>query len=163
MASAQELKEKSQQQVWQNEDNDWRDEALKLLKEFAQARPKFTADDFRDYARLHGLRQPHHPNVWGSLYTTAATKLWIRKSGDYDVSSNPNSHAHHYVVWKSMLCVEANQTASEVYTRFELRAEDKPGITRKSKQDANSMMQEYCAKYGVKPTQVRIRKLIESD
>lgn len=154
MKSGLQLKIEGQEATWSAERYAWRQKALSLLHSFASETPRFAADDFRAYASVKGLGEPHHENVWGSLFTAGARRKWMAKSGDYDVSENPRSHAHHYVIWHSLL-VEGGKKEQ---IRYELRASGKTGLTVNSLRTARSekVVRYYCEKYRVKPESIAI-------
>jgi hypothetical protein len=160
MPTGDELKARGQEATWEKEDAEWRKTALSLLHEFATLNHRFNADDFREFTRASNLSEPHHPNVWGSLFTTAAKRFWIRKSGHYDASKNPESHAHHYVIWESSLCApkEEIKTVNGPTIRFEMRAEGKPGFTFSTPEKARSpeWIRFYCKTMKVKSDEIKI-------
>jgi len=116
VATAKHLKAEGQDSVLAHESAEWRQEALALLFEFTRTATEFHADDFKAYCDRNGLREPHHRNVWGSLYSAAARKRWIEKTGRYAASQTPESHAHHYVIWRSL--INPGMPQSEKLTRF---------------------------------------------
>jgi hypothetical protein len=102
-STAKELKKEGQELVMSNANDIWRERALDALYELAGKMKRFTADDFRTICEQRNVGTPHHPNAWGSLFTSGFTYGWMRKTNDYGQSSHPASHAHTYVIWESML------------------------------------------------------------
>ena len=158
MSTGQELKCQGQDATWQAERAAWRDQALNLIKQFATIHSRFNADQFRRWAAEQGLSEPHHRNVWGPLYTTAASKGWIRNTQDYTQSENPAAHAHAYAWWESLLNPslppERRDPSQEM--RFELRAPGKAGVTVASADKAKSasVIKWYCRIFDAKPKDI---------
>lgn len=168
------LKANGQEKVLANESKMWREKALSYLNAFATMRQTFGADDFREYCRGLDLEEPHHPNVWGSLFTSASKQGWISPTGKFSQSKLANAHAHHYPIWCSNFFApkdeaEEAETAAERVTgsvdgcvgeaealRYELRAPGKPGASVKTRASLLSPanLDAYCARYKVERSAV---------
>jgi hypothetical protein len=107
--------------TWDKERVEWRDKALTLLERYAQVHPSVQADHFHSYCTQEGMGEPHHPNVWGSLYTIAGRKKWMVKSRRYATSEHRRAHAHTYVIWYSRLCPENQQLSDPTPKQYEER------------------------------------------
>ena len=94
--------------TWEKERAEWREKALDLLYDYAVAHPSMRGDDFHTHCAAK-IGEPHHPNVWGTLFTTAGRKHWLRKSKHYVESDNKKARAHTCAIWYSRVCLEAQQ------------------------------------------------------
>lgn len=132
MNEGQRLKQLGQDAVLKKENAEWRERALALMAEFARLKHRFHADQFREWVLGEkAVPEPHHPNVWGALYTTAARKYWIRRSGDYSQSQNPAAHAHTCSWWESLIYEgpPVAQRPARPGVRYQIRAPKKVGLT----------------------------------
>lgn len=101
--TGEQLKKEGQDAVWAKASEEWRDRALTALSTLVALKHFFTSDDFRAYATEQEVGQPHKPNAWGALYSTAARFGWMRPTGRFVKSEHKNSHAHKYTIWESLV------------------------------------------------------------
>ena len=92
LAKEKEMNKEFGQELVLKHSGTWSDQALDLLETYLKnARAEFTMDEFRAYATLVGLSEPHHCNAWGALFTHAAKMNLIRFSGNFWVSDRPEA------------------------------------------------------------------------
>lgn len=81
-------------------DRAWQDDALELVREYANTHDEFMAEDVRVWA--HGarhLRHPTNPRAWGSVITRAKRESIIRATGEYRMTQIPPAHPAPRNVW----------------------------------------------------------------
>lgn len=105
MSTGKELKAEGQALTWEKERAEWREKASSLLYDYAVAHPSVRGDEFHTYC-VAKIGEPHHPNVWGTLFTAAGRKKWMVKSKRYVESDNKDARAHTCAVWYSRACPE---------------------------------------------------------
>lgn len=84
-----------------NERLKWRNWALSYIDQWARLNDTFTAEDVKNQI-IEQIGHPHHPNVWGALFSTAVKRGWVTQES-YTRGKLPDAHAHHMIVWKSLL------------------------------------------------------------
>jgi hypothetical protein len=99
LSLARAARDEAQARVLDNEPPPWIDDALALLRRFVADRQSFIGEDFRVYAALHGLRQPHHHNAWGALMMTAAKRGICCPTDQTRQMCTSKSHARRSPVW----------------------------------------------------------------
>ena len=80
------------------EDNAWKADALDLLSKVAESGEDFDAYTLQE---KHGLRQPPHPNMWGSLFRTAYQADIITPVG-FHQSQRPGRAGGVCRVWRGL-------------------------------------------------------------
>lgn len=80
---------------------DWTVRAFMLLEQFAiiSRNEEFTMDDFKEYAKVYGLEEPHHPNAWGALTSAASKGKLIKFTGKMVPSKRHVAKDHMIRVW----------------------------------------------------------------
>ena len=81
------------EQVWENEQEPWKDRVQKIILETAELYEFFDADDVKDRADRVGLEPPHHPNAWGAAFRVSQLAGVMEKTGNYVKSKRPNQHS----------------------------------------------------------------------
>lgn len=76
---------------------EWQDQALQLIESYAVEGRRFDAYDLS----TAGVPDPTHPNMWGPLFRTAASKGLIRKVG-YHESARPGRAKGVCAVWEGV-------------------------------------------------------------
>lgn len=78
------------------EDLTWREDALDRVAEFARSGREFTSDEVRE-----GFREPHHPNAWGSIFSTQAKRGVIQRIG-FRPSHIKSRHGSVTGIWRGV-------------------------------------------------------------
>jgi hypothetical protein len=93
------MKQEGIERVWKNA-GIWSDQAINLLASFsARQREEFTLEDFRLYASMRYLPEPHHDNCWGALFSVASKQFLIKPTGSMVVASRPEAHGRLIRTW----------------------------------------------------------------
>jgi hypothetical protein len=93
------MKTEGIERVWKNAGT-WSDQAMNLLLSFsARQRKEFTMEDFRNYASMRYLPEPHHDNCWGALFNVAAKQFVIKPSGKFTPAKRPQAHSRLIRTW----------------------------------------------------------------
>lgn len=84
-----------------NERKAWRELHDKELAVFLiqQGGKAFLPEDFRRWFLARGNRHPHHPNVWGAMWMSAARQGLVAKTGRYRHMQDVRSHARITTEW----------------------------------------------------------------
>jgi hypothetical protein len=59
----------------------------------------FLPEDFRRWFLARGNKHPHHPNVWGAMWMSAARQGLVAKTGRYRHMQDLRSHARITAEW----------------------------------------------------------------
>lgn len=82
---------------------EWMDGAMSCMKNLAVCLSEFTADDLALELDRSGIGEPHHPNVYGTLWSKAAGLGWIASTNRTTTSKRPREHYRRIMVWESRL------------------------------------------------------------
>lgn len=85
-------------QVLDNACEDWRQEAVRLIRERLAGR-EVLAEEFRIVCEAEGVR-PHHCNAWGALTAQLVKAGVIEDTGRVGKSRAPKSHARRQPIWR---------------------------------------------------------------
>ena len=89
------LRDKGMAQVLENSQADWRAEVDFVIRSLP-AGAEVTGEDIK--ARC--LLVPHHPNAWGAVIRTHATRGLLQKTGEYRAMRFPAAHARMNPVYR---------------------------------------------------------------
>ena len=84
----------------------WSDAALTLLRRYCAVRKRrrfpgeFDIENFRDYAAVRGLPEPHNASAFGNVMQRAAREGLIRFAG-YRVPTNPTARGRPIRKWEA--------------------------------------------------------------
>jgi len=80
----------------------WSETAQDYLKLFLHdcERGEFTSEEAQAVMLTSGLSKPASPNAWGSVFTTAAKRGLITKTGEYRQSQKASAHCRMVPVWR---------------------------------------------------------------
>jgi len=93
------MKQEGIERVWKNAGT-WSDQAMNLLASFsARQREEFTLEDFRLYASMRYLPEPHHDNCWGALFSVASKQFLIKPTGSMVAATRPEAHGRLIRTW----------------------------------------------------------------
>lgn len=91
-------KDRSMSQVMANAGEDWRTEAVRIIRERLAGR-EVLAEEFRVVCESEGIR-PHHCNAWGALTSQLVKHGVIEDTGRVGKSRAPKSHARRQPIWR---------------------------------------------------------------
>jgi hypothetical protein len=93
------MKQEGIERVWKNAGT-WSDQAMNLLASFsARQREEFTLEDFRLYASMRYLPEPHHDNCWGALFSVASKQFLIKPTGSMVAATRAKAHGRLIRTW----------------------------------------------------------------
>lgn len=93
------MKQQGIERVWANAGT-WSDQAMQLLAIFiCKQKEEFTMEDFRLYASMRCLPEPHHENCWGALASKAAKQYLIKQTGNMVQASRKEAHSRYIRTW----------------------------------------------------------------
>ena len=93
------MKKEGIERVWKNAGT-WSDQAMNLLASFsARQREEFTLEDFRLYASMRYLPEPHHDNCWGALFSVASKQFLIKATGNMVAATRAKAHGRLIRTW----------------------------------------------------------------
>lgn len=93
------MKKQGIERVWKNAGT-WSDKAMDLLVSFSSRQlEEFTMEEFRLYASMRYLPEPHHDNCWGALFNVASRQFVIKPTGNMVVATRPEAHGRMIRTW----------------------------------------------------------------
>lgn len=78
-------------------ETDWKADALEVIEGLAKTGMTFNADTVRQ----RGIKEPPHPNQWGSVFRTAKRRGLIAKA-DYSSSQRKSRHGGGLHAWRGV-------------------------------------------------------------
>jgi hypothetical protein len=82
---------------------EWRDEAYKVMQQYAQMYPHFLTEDVRAFSREIGMKQAHDDRAWGPV-TLKAIKNGIMARDGFELTKKSIGNPRHQMRFKSMIC-----------------------------------------------------------
>jgi hypothetical protein len=99
--SGKQLKADGMERVLASTSDEWHARCQGYYRAYMDRHPHgFTGEDCKLDARERGLGEPHHPNVWGAVFSGIARSKDIVKTGEYVKSTEPLRHANEVPVWR---------------------------------------------------------------
>lgn len=92
-----ELRNAGVAKVEANANQQWKDEALQIVRKLASGKQPFTSDDV--WAALVGKSVTPEPRAMGAVFLKASRAGVIRPTGEYWQSKRPECHARRIAVW----------------------------------------------------------------
>lgn len=104
--SGKELKQIGQQLAL-SVDVSWKECAFAELEKFCErlkeeGKPEFVFEDFRLHCEGIMVGEPHHPNAWGALATSAAKEGLIEWTGKGVQAKGVKAHSRLVRVWRAV-------------------------------------------------------------
>ena len=93
------------QQVDENADQQWKEEALEVVQKLAWCLEEFTPDHIWNV-----IRKPREPSALGPVMRRAVREGWIEPTERFVKSKIPTRHCHNIRVWHSRIYLKEEFT-----------------------------------------------------
>lgn len=89
--------------VLEHERKQWESDYVETVTPFLRTHETFQGGELKAYCILHGLRRPHHHNVWGGMVQALARVYGLTEKIGEEVPDTPHTHIDRVGVWRSLI------------------------------------------------------------